>query len=79
MTDHDKHIETRRKLKEIPLTATFENVLELCTLSEMDKQILRLHYIEEKDFRYIGDVLGYSEKSIKERHREALRKISYAI
>ena len=79
MTDHDKHIETRRKLKSIPLTAAFENILDLCTLSETDKEILRLHYIEDKDFRYIGDTLGFSEKSIKERHREALRKISYAI
>ncbi len=74
-----EHIDTRRRLKSIPLISDFNALLNLCTLSEEDKEILRLHYIQEKDFRYIGDRLGYSERTIKERHREALRKISHAL
>lgn len=73
------HVETRRKLQEIPLLSEFENVLSLCTLSEEDKMMLRMHYIQRKDFRYIGDMMGYSEKTIKEWHRNALRKISYVL
>lgn len=74
-----EHIETRRKLREIPLVSDFEHVLSLCTLSEEDKQILRLHYIEGKDFCYIGDTLGYSERTIKAKHKRALQKLSKAI
>ena len=73
------HIETRRKLQEVPLVSEFEAILKLCTLSDEDKNILRMHYIQKKDFRYIADSLGYSEKTIKQRHKDALRKISYAL
>lgn len=73
------HINTRRKLQEIPLVSDFEQVLDQCTLSDEDKEIIRLHYIQRKDFRWIGDRLGYAERTIKDRHRVALRKISYAL
>lgn len=73
------HIETRRKLKDISLVSDFEHLLSLCTLSEEDKEILRLHYIHGKDFRFIGDSLGYAERTIKARHKRALRKLSDAL
>lgn len=74
-----QHIETRRKLQDVALVADFEHILSLCTLSEEDKEILRMHYIQHKDFRLIGDTLGYAEKTIKERHKAALRKIAHAL
>ena len=73
------HIDTRRNLRQIELVQDFESLLSLCTLSDADKESLRLHYIQQKDFRYSGDMLGYSEASIKKRHKEALRKISKAL
>ena len=73
------HIETRRALKEIPLVSEFDAVLARCTLNDEDKAILRMHYVQRKDFRYIGDSLGFSERTIKERHRESLRKISHVL
>lgn len=69
-------IETRKRLKDISSMITFNDLLEQSTLSATDKQILRLHYLEEKDFRYIGDILGYAEITIKKRHLKALKKIS---
>ena len=51
------HIETRRALKEIPLVSEFDAVLARCTLNDEDKAILRMHYVQRKDFRYIGDSL----------------------
>lgn len=74
-----QHIETRRKLRNVPLVAQFEDVLNLCTLDDLDKDILRLHYIHNKDFRYIGDKFGYAERTIKDRHKKALRKLSNAL
>jgi len=70
-----KTIETRKRLKGIPSITTFDALLEESTLSDVDKQILRLHYLKEKDFRYIGDTLGYAEATIKKRHLKALSKI----
>lgn len=68
--------ETRKRLKDIPSVVTFDALLEQSTLSDLDKEILRLHYLKEKDFRYIGDALGYAEVTIKKRHLKALKKLS---
>lgn len=70
------HIDTRRKLKEIPRKAYFDALLEQSTLSEEDKQILRLHYLEDKNLSYIADVLGYAKTTVKKRHRKALSKLN---
>lgn len=71
-----EHIKNRNKLKEINRIDTFNALLDLCTLSDTDKEILRLHYLQEKDFQYIGDALGFSESSIKARHKKAIKKLS---
>lgn len=71
-----ENIETRKKLKGIASITQFDVLLEQSTLSDLDKEILRLHYLKEKDFRYIGDILGYAEITIKKRHLKALKKLS---
>ena len=71
-----EHVTTRQRIQKIASITTFNELLEASTLSQDDKEMLRLHYVEEKDFRYIGDVLGYSESTIKRRHKKALTKIS---
>jgi len=73
---NSKHIETRKRLKSIPQVSRFDDLLDQCTLSDEDKEILRLHYIQNKDFRYIGDMLGYAEVTIKKRHAKALAKLT---
>lgn len=71
-----EHIKTRQRVKDIATIKDFNDLLGRSTLSEEDKAIMQLHYLKEKDFRYIGDVLGYSESTIKYRHKKALKKIS---
>ena len=71
-----EHIETRKKIKDIADISSFNSLLNATTLSDTDKKLLQLHYIQGKDFRYIGDMLGYSESTIKKKHRKILRKIS---
>lgn len=70
------HIDTRRKLKDIPTIVSFDELLARSTLSDLDKEILRLHYLKHKDLRFIGDTLGYAEVTMKKRHRKALSKLS---
>ena len=71
-----EHIKTRNRVKSIAKVSTFNDLLEACTLTEEDKEILRMHYLHGKDFRYIGDILGFSESTIKKRHRKALQKLN---
>lgn len=70
--------ETRKKLREITSVKDFENLLEQTMLSEEEKQILRMHYKEEKSLLYIADMLGMSETTIKKKHRKILMKIGKA-
>ena len=70
-----EHIEARKKLKEIPSISRFDELLEMSTLSSMDKEILRLHYLEHRDFQFIGDSLGYATVTIKRRHAKAMAKL----
>lgn len=70
------HIETRKKVQEIADISSFNDLINRTTLSDIDKQILVLHYIQEKDFRFIGDMLGFSESTIKKRHKKILVKLS---
>lgn len=70
------HIKTRNTLKEIPLVETFEALLNKSMISDEEKELMRLHYIQKKDFRFIGDTLGYIEASIKAKHRKILKKLN---
>lgn len=70
------HIKTRNKLKSIPKVSTFMELLDSCTLSDEDKEIIKLHYVQHKNLGYIADTLGYSESAIKKKHKKILCKIS---
>lgn len=74
--NHSEHIETRRKLRSIYSVNTFEQLIESCVLTDEDKSILRLHYLKGKDFRFIGDELGFSERTIRRRHQKILSKLN---
>lgn len=76
MTDH---IITRRKLQAIKLKSDFLTLIEKVILSEEEKQILIMHYIDHKDFSYIGDTLGYAERSVIHKHRKILYKLKGVI
>ncbi len=74
-----EHIKTRQKLKSICEVSTFENLMEKCILSDIEKEILRLHYLKGKDFCYIGDELGFAEVTIKKKHKKILQKLNKLI
>lgn len=71
-----EHIDTRRKIQDISSVKTFEELLENCILTDEDKTLMRLHYLNGKDFRFIGDLLGFSESIIKRRHKKILQKLN---
>lgn len=71
-----EHIDTRRKIQDISSVKTFEELLENCILTDEDKMLMRLHYLNGKDFRFIGASLGFSESTIKRRHKKILQKLN---
>lgn len=70
------HIKTHNTLKDIPFVETFEALLNKLMISDEEKELMRLHYTQKKDFRFISDTLGYSEASIKAKHRKILKKLN---
>ena len=71
-----EYIKIKHKVKNIPDIRSFNGLLEASTLSDLDKEIIRMHYLQEKDFAYIADALGYNQKTIETRHKKAIIKLS---
>ena len=70
-----KHIETRAKLKDIVKISTLVELLDNCNLTDEDREIIKLHYINHKELDFIADTLGYSLSAIKKKHKRILTKI----
>ena len=72
-------IKTRKAIVNIADIKSFKELLDACTLSSEEKRIMELHYIEKKDFAYIGDTLGYAEITVQKKHSRILSKLSRII
>ena len=71
-----EYIKIKHKVKEIPDIRSFNGLLEASTLSDLDKEIIRMHYLQDRDFGYIADALGYDAQTVKNKHKRALMKLS---
>lgn len=74
-----QHIEVRKKIKSIGKKSTFDSLLEESTLDDKEKQLMRMHYLEKKDFGYIADVMGYSQPGIIKMHKRILSQLESLI
>ena len=74
-----KHIETRKKIKSISKKSTFDSLLEDSMLNDKEKQVMRMYYLEKKDFDYIADTLGYSRAGIVKMHKRILKQLESLI
>lgn len=70
-----KNIETKHKIKNINRKIDFYNLLDECMLSEKEKQMMKMFYVENKDLSYIADQLGYSSQGISKMHSKILKKL----
>lgn len=53
----------------------FNDILEEMLLSDKEKQMMQLFYLERKDLGYIADVMGYTKSGVSSMHKRVLRKI----
>lgn len=70
-----KHIEIKHKVKNINRKADFYELLNESMLSETEKQMMEMYYVENKSLCYIADELGYTEQGIAKMHKRILRKL----
>lgn len=68
-----EHCRIKKKLKED--IKTYADILNSPYISDKEKELLNLIYIEKQDYRFIGDLLGLSESTIKKRHKNLIKKI----
>ena len=66
-------------MKSIADIKTFEDLISLAKISDLDRHILKYIYVEEQNVNFIADMLGYSAKTIQRRHAAALKKIEKII
>lgn len=70
-----ENAETRKKLKDIGSIRDLEDLLEQSMLSEEEKNIIWMHYKEQKPLSCIADELGVSDATMFRKHAKALKKI----
>lgn len=70
-----ENAKTRDRIKQIETIEQFENLLNKLILSDEERNILILHYKEQKPLVYIADVLGMSESTVKRKHKKLLMKV----
>lgn len=74
-----KHIETRKKLKQLVLKEDFGAVLSKCILSDRERKLMDMFYLEQKTMMEIAEELGFEEISAIKMHERILKKISEVI
>ena len=74
-----EHMKTKNKIKQIGSKIEFNTLLDNIILSDTERQMMQLYYIERKDFEYIADSLGYTKAGIQKMHQRILKRIEALI
>lgn len=70
-----KHIELRRKVKNINRKTDFDSLINESMLNDVEKSMMNMYYVDNKTIEYIADVLGYSPQGIIKMHKRILNKL----
>ena len=76
MTDH---VKIKRKLKQIPTKIEFNSLLDSIILSDKERHLMEMLYVEQKDFDFIADAMGYSKAGVTKMHQRILKRIEALI
>lgn len=72
---NEKNKKVRDKLKSISTYKTFYQILDGVILSDEEKKIIEMFYLENKSFDLIADEIGVSRATISRRHKKILDKL----
>lgn len=65
----------KHALLNIKTIEEYNNFMDSKKLSDEQRQIAYMVFVNGYDYRYIGDMLGYSERTIKSKVSKILEKI----
>lgn len=71
-----EHISTRKKLTDIADIHTFNEILDTIILTEDERKIMELHYLQGKSFTQIAMILGYADVTVCKKHKKILKRIT---
>ena len=74
-----KLLEARRKLEDIPSKAEYCIIVNRAKLTDVERQVVDMKYLNGKSLIFIGEEIGYSENTVKKLHHRALRKLAKLI
>ena len=69
-----KHIDIKHEVQRKHKTEFYE-LLDEAMLSDKERSMMEMYYVQRKDLGYVADVLGYSRAGILRMHRKVLEKI----
>jgi len=75
----DKCKQTRYCLKNIASISEYEALISKIKLTDIERRVCDLRYLNGMSMMQIGDQLHYSESGVKHIHRKVLRKICEAL
>lgn len=70
-----EHKEVRDKLKSISTYKTFYQILEGVILTEEEKKLIEMFYLENKSLDIIADELKLSKTTVSRKHKKILNKL----
>lgn len=71
MTEHINLKHRIEKMRKSEIRALLDNVV----LSEEERKVIEMIYLERKSLGYIADVTGYSESGIKKIHSRVIKRM----
>ncbi len=71
----DKCKQTRYRLKNISSIPEYNALMSQIKLTDIERRVCDLHYLNGMSMMQIGDQLHYSESGIKHIHRRVLKKV----
>lgn len=74
-----EHIQRKHKVQSIDSKTEFNKILDDAMLSDTERRIVEMIYLEHKDNCFIADALGLAEVTVRKKHKKAIKKISNLI
>lgn len=69
-----QHVKTCRRLCELDVVS-LASTLDSIPLSDIDRELMMLRYFKRHNFNYIADTLGFSESTVRKRHKNIIRRL----
>ena len=75
----DQRKQTRQQLEDIPSIERYLTLMERAKLTDNERKVCDMHYLQGWRLIDIGEELGFCERQIRRFHQKALKKLTAII